>query len=764
MKQFLQVLREIASLNDTFIAQKDTVVFSRAGVDWELKIKLDSELGWLVHSSNNEEVLTPLDEYVKNDILGLDKLAVQVAKYYNRRAKGRNPIISAPIQQANMLGQGRYIESTDGVLTLCNLVKDPLPFETRMVFLMAKAGQGKTALLDKTSEILCNAYSRTSVAPILINVDLLGRFIGTFDDAIAGTLNNTFEYPSLRQSDVVACLKENWLALALDGFDELVSRVGARDAFQKLSDLISQLNGRGTLILSARDNFFELPSIKRDIQKYLNPARGDFELSEIKLCNWRREQQLKYVYETVMKNSSVEDPIQVTDCIIDFFGDKDSDLVSSPFFFSKVCELWFSKLLVQKSVGESTNKIHYVINSYILREAKEKWISKDGAPLIPIEYHELLLSDIAVVFWKSNSGKIPVEDLELYALVSVDELKLPVNQLDELRAKAPTHAVFSNHNGLVSFSHVQFHNYYLANAIVRAMFRLDKLELDSIVSVAELMPEVIEWIGFWVEQRNALGLNFGELIRMLSGSAGAAKDFTIQVNVAALASKLFDYAADEKVVLSNAIFVGENLECDRISSITFNECTFTSVSFDGIKFQDVEFTGCVFSGLYLGDTDLSGVTLDSNCRVESINTDADGDHVGSAHYPIFDQSEIVRLLKEHGAKIMGDSDSNLQTMIELPEATKFCVHRMLKKANQHVMFSPEEIDEEEAIQVDIRKVCSIGVETGVLKPCTSRAVGGKSRTFYRFIVDREKVRDGLFVLTGDKIVDRFVKELSAKIK
>lgn len=750
MREIVNILREIASKSDHFLPIKDTVVFSRGGIDWELRFKRDSEYGWIIDQVNGKDETRDAKEYIRNEILGIGRLSSQIAKYYKRKFIQKSPIISAPIT----ISEGGTSEThPDGIAGLKKAITSPLPFETKLIFVMAQAGQGKTALIDKVSDLLSNCYTPASFSPVLLNVDLLGRFIGTFDDAIAGTLNNTFEYPSLKQSDVVSCIKNDWLSLALDGFDELVSRIGSRDAFLKLSELISQLDGRGTLVLSARQSFFDLPSIQRDMQKYLNPLKGDFNICNINLCSWQREDQKRYVYECAKTFATTEDPNTALDSIIGFFGNNGEDLLSTPFFFSKICELWFSKTLSAESIGDS-NKIHFVINHYIQREAQEKWVSMEGNQLIPQEAHTSLLSDIAVVFANSSSGRITIEDLEIYALVSVEHLNLSTSQRDEIKTKIATHAVFESQNGLVKFSHIQFQNYYLARAIALLVGELNDVALESIISTSELMPEVLEWFDFWIAREEIN--NNHEIIAMLSKICVRSREFTAKVNAANLSTRFFKCSTGNSATIQNAIFHGECIPGNELYGVTFKDCTFTSVSFVSIQFENTKFESCIFSGIDISSANLGGAEFDMNCRFDSVLIGGDSELI-----PIFETEDIEKHITSAGASIEKIIIPTTQKPIKttnLSPDVKFCITRMLKKANRHTIFSSEEIEEEEPIQVDIGKVCSIGVEHGILKE-SSRAVAGRKRHFFRFIVDREIVRDGLSVITGDKRIDKYIEAL-----
>ena len=128
---------------------------------------------------------------------------------------------------------------------------------TQVIEIMADAGQGKTYFLEELAKDFADNYiPDKNPNPILVPVDLLGRVIASIPDAIAGTLQNKIKFPYLKQTDFIMCMRKNWIILALDGYDELVARIGLKDAFVKLNDLIQSLQNTGSIILAARSSFY----------------------------------------------------------------------------------------------------------------------------------------------------------------------------------------------------------------------------------------------------------------------------------------------------------------------------------------------------------------------------------------------------------------------------------------------------------------------------------------------------------------------------
>ena len=260
MEDWKEVLAELSDDPGDFDQSGGTAIFVRQGQEHILDVRNVPGAG--ISVAEGEDGFCPISTYIQRDVLGLPRLATQISRALNR-AGGKRPggFVEGP---ATLVTPSGRTEWSRALSDLREYLLTAEPGSTRLVQLMAKAGQGKTVLLEHAAMQLAEQYQpEAHPIPLLLVVDLLGRYVGTIDDAIAGSLNNTYLFPGLTQRDVALCIRRRWLSLALDGFDELVARVGSRDAFLRITELLDQLRESGTRILSARESFFELYHLLR---------------------------------------------------------------------------------------------------------------------------------------------------------------------------------------------------------------------------------------------------------------------------------------------------------------------------------------------------------------------------------------------------------------------------------------------------------------------------------------------------------------------
>lgn len=62
-------------------------------------------------------------------------------------------------------------------------------------------------------------------------------------------------FSGLYYSSIIALMRRNLIILGIDGFDELAAEVGGETALGSLKDLVTKMNGTGTLIAASRRTF-----------------------------------------------------------------------------------------------------------------------------------------------------------------------------------------------------------------------------------------------------------------------------------------------------------------------------------------------------------------------------------------------------------------------------------------------------------------------------------------------------------------------------
>ena len=407
------LFRNLADTEDDFTAEGDTIILIHHGIEHCLTLSHIPTVGPAVSSlkPTSESEWVPVNTYIQRDILNLPVLARQIVKTLQSKHKeqGIKGFIEGPAEVLEFPSNTPE-HSSKAKSYLKKWLTRPSFGNTQLIELMAPAGQGKTVLLEYISLDAAISYQPDPVPlPLLLVVDLLGRYVGTIHDAIAGSLSNTYTFPGLTGRDVAFCLRQRWLNLALDGYDELVARVGTREAFLRTKELVDDLEESGTVVLSARDTFFHLFEIEASIRTYLQPRRGNYSIKVFNLRPWS-EDQGREVFQLLGSSQPNED----LRGLLDTFAD-DKELVFRAFFTMRLAKAWlegerFGNMSTPQSKFDRWN---YVIRVFLEREATEKWRTRDGIPLLSIDNHVEVLGAIAEEMWRSGAFSLMKEEVDI---------------------------------------------------------------------------------------------------------------------------------------------------------------------------------------------------------------------------------------------------------------------------------------------------------------------------------------------------------------
>ena len=215
------ILRELADDPSEYERQGGAVLLARQGRAYSLLLKQVPAVGVIIEGESDSGPIppAPLNVFVQQSLLQLPRLASQIVKAMDKISQSRPAkYVEGPASLEIDQAVSVWKETAREFRTFLN---EQEVGTTRLVQLMAGAGQGKTVLLEQLARQSAGEYvADIYPTPFLLTVDLLGRYVGTIDDAIAGSLNNTYMFPGLTQRDVALCVRNRWMVLALDGFDD----------------------------------------------------------------------------------------------------------------------------------------------------------------------------------------------------------------------------------------------------------------------------------------------------------------------------------------------------------------------------------------------------------------------------------------------------------------------------------------------------------------------------------------------------------------
>ncbi len=740
MEQWDELLRELADDSSDYVREAGTVVFTRQGVEHALELREVPVHGLSVRVDGDEQQYTPIDTFVQHQLLGLPRLAKQILKALERSAKDRPQFVESSAEA--QIGK-KTIHWPAVSKALAEILQESEPGTTRLLQLMAQAGQGKTVLLEETAANFARAYQPAPhPIPILLPVDLLGRYVGTIDDAIAGSLNNTYVFPGLTQRDVALCVRRRWLVLALDGFDELVARVGARDAFLRITELLDQLRDAGTVVISARESFFELYQITSAIRSYLQPKTGSYSTITSRLLPWTHQQGIQ-VFTNLGSRQPDKDLAELTAA---FEGDE--QIVLHPFFLTRLADLWQTgeRFVDAHQQHDRLARTKYVIEKFIARESREKWITRDGTPLLSAAEHTVVLGVVAEEMWRSGAFRLTVDELRVAAEIGLSEAKIAGDRVEEVVKRIPTHAALTSRERGVSFLHDRFLHYFLGCHLATVLARRDRPPLEQALTPREFSPTLVEWIQWKWKQ---IGNDAADVVSFLNEFGSGAAETMIASNTAMLVAALLrDHKG--KTTVTKKTFIGNALIRGAYSDVSFKECNFWNVDITGARFQRCTFTSCRFGDLRLdATTRLDGTVLD-DCAFTSMEF--------SGGATVFSPSEIQKELARIGAKVITATNAVDNTGPRIHPGAIQCVERFLRASERTCDVAIEDLEEESD---EASTVANIGLRTGIFRG-VSKPTSGPKRTFIRFKIDRERLLSGQLSNSGDAMIDEFWNELAKK--
>jgi hypothetical protein len=751
MDKWDPILRELADDPSEYERQAGLVLMVRQGREYQIRLKEIPSCGLSVElpagDGRGTAQFVPISAYVQRELLELPRLAQQIQKALQRSPTKRvGRFIQGPAQCDR--GADKQVLAEAGK-EFQSLVCEGDPGTTCIVQLMAAAGKGKTVLLENTAIELARRYQPVEYpTPLLLPVDLLGRYVGTVDDAIAGSLNNTYMFPRLTQRDVTVCIRNRWVILALDGFDELVARVGARDAFLRITELLDQLHGSGTIVVSARESFFELYRVSAAIRTYLQPRRGgSYSTTIVNLLPWGERQGID-VFEGLGSASPKDD----VGALLRAF-DGDEEIVYHPFFLVRLADLWIrgERFGTVGPGGDLLARTQYLIDTFIDRESKEKWVDRDGNALLDTDGHAAMLGGIAEEMWRSGAFRLDAEEIRVAAELGLAELPLAPSQRDAAIERAPTHAAISGRGAWFSFIHDKFLHYFLGYRLSALLMKAASREVAELLRPRDLDPSVVDWI---VWRCRGLGAQPAALVEFLNTLRAQNDDSAIAPNAAQICAKLLrDAEGVTGVAVHRQTFVGDVLRGGRFTEVRFDECRFWSVDLSGSRMSKCDFTDCEFGDVYANhETRLDGSKL-TRARVASLEFD-DGSM-------FFAPEDIAARFRELGAIMVAGAAGATPPppRSEVSEEVAACLTRLVNESQRTCDVVVEEFRHRRGPIAD--DVLQVALGAGVLREINRPASGPKKR-FVRFAVDRGLLLRGRSGASGDKRIDAFWRELQRK--
>lgn len=711
----------------------------------------------------------PYADFLASDQMGnLQRLARQTTllerQYRSRSRKeigssGRSITLYDCFVPQNISVGGQSIGET-GLDALDKLISADSGGGTRIAFLTAQAGQGKSSLLDVFTIDQANRYLAGSSKRLCLYVDAQGRGLARLDEAIARQLND-LQF-MLSYNAIVSLVREGLLVLVVDGFDELIGSRGTYDdAFGSLSNFIEILEGRGTILAATRSSYFTQEYGSRGALLDADDSFA-FELVLAELLPWDSTAQRKY-FDRVVGEAALP-KVQARRAAKDFErlqAADDAGLLSRPLFARDMTMLVIGGSIVggQDEISSTSDLVAVLAASYLDREVNSKLLTRDRSLIVDvsglIDYYVELAGDM----WKLETRELDARSARESAELQAEMWGLATEARDIFLARYASlpFLITQPVGNAVAFEHEVFFAYFLAIRIAPSLLSGSLTQAQALLSKASLDEVASDFLASRLRgEAKSIPVVVERLCEVASGRH--PREAQIRANCGALIAALLREGSRSLpeplpvTVLRNVRFAGEDLagirlHVSQLSAVEFIRCDFRGAVIQADVAHDVMLREPLVDPLTttlklpdLGDVGGIGLRLVGDKGI----------------YNEYDSARVVEVLRQIGLvgveelRPFHQVDENLADIIA---AIAQAYEQMNPIGTGHTRAG--HLFTSKASKPVVKLLEKHGLVAEVTK-----AVSGPSQTFYRKYFVPSTLMEGLWSETGNVEIDGFWHDLA----
>jgi hypothetical protein len=655
---------------DIIIEQDGNIMITRLGVDLNFRL-FEDETGSFVEYNKSK---LPYRTFLAKEIARLDLLA---ARIFEKR-HNIEPFIDAN----SKLNTFSVRSEGEGLALLEMECVNPLVFGTKVTFVTADAGHGKTVLLREFQKRQAEKYLKGSSNFIFWHLDLQGRDLIRLNEAIMYDLGE-LRFSGLYYSSILTLIKHNLIVLGIDGFDELAAEVGGEMALGSLSSLVALMEGSGILIAASRRTFFNTQDYIKRTKFLQSKIPHECAFNELRISDWSEKENLEYLGYFFSKPKSIYDEI------VDSLKSREHPLLTRPYLFTKIV-----KVLQEDNInpsefilknGNPLDNMNDVIEAFVKREVL-KWKETDketGKPYLTFEQHMQLLSMIAQEMWESQGDFISVETIQFLLSFLLDSWEIEEKIKPIIFRMSESHALLipvENRDNLRKFDHIEFKNFFISKSLINLI--IDYLSSDNSSSIrkflciAQLPDSVARYCSKRVDCNSIdqLILKFNKIVLT------EWKPTYLQANIGTLIPFILDeYQPEKPIRIENKItFSSLIFENKRLNSIVFTFCNFINISFKDSLLNDITFEDSTFNEIRIYENSKNSFSnvLFNNCIISAVIIIDDQD----VNYSEYSPKGIKSVLLDLGFLFKENAEEEEEVIVVNPKFKKY-VKKFLTKFN-----------------------------------------------------------------------------------
>jgi hypothetical protein len=655
MTDFREIHADIAAFadddEDVVIDPSGACLFVRGGRQTQLHFsQIDDKL--LVEVDGKT---IPYARFLTHHLAQLDILAERILA----KRESVEPYIDSSVLVKSSVSEDRECTALEA---LEKQTRTSPAFLSRVVFITADAGQGKTASLKEYQQLQAKRFIEGKASSLFWHVDLQGRQLLRLSEALMGDLGD-LRVSGLWMPAIIRLLRRGSLVLAIDGFDELAAEQGGTDALGALALLVHQLEGEGTIVAASRRTFFDTDDYIRRAGMFTRAA-SDCEFNEIRLEEWSQADGLQFVRRMAHEGKSFSEPQGTYEAIVAELGSESHPILTRPFLLAQVLRglLRYNVPAADfmRGMHDPLKGVGTVIEAFVEREVSEKWKQQEtGEPFLLKDQHLRLLADVAEEMFLAQRSSVSVDVLETITSILLDEWSIEPARRQQILEMVRMHVLLTpptdDEFGERSFDHEEFRDWFTAYALKDRLLRLAESSYApsrDILSVAHLPDATARYVCSLFERTITL------VAAMLESLARVVKEewrqTYLQTNAGTLIPCLLDgldpperLSVDADVLFTSVVHEGK-----QIHNVTFKGAVFSNVVLAGVSWNDVLLDSCNLGELSISEDAVFEHVEFRDCEIEGLRIGEVGSNDEVREYS---PSRIATLLRDHGINVVDTS-------------------------------------------------------------------------------------------------------------
>lgn len=521
-------------------------------------------------------------------------------------------------------------EVEDALLISEQMLEKRIPGAASILYLTSDAGEGKTTLINQLARNKAKAYKNKKTDWLLIPIPLAGRPFLRFDDIVIGAIVNGLRFQMLYYDSFVELVRLGVIVPAFDGFEEMFVESGTGEAVSALGNLVRMLKSSGNILISARKAYFEYKSFETQSRLFDSIGTEDVVFARLGLKRWDREKFLDYC-----EKRKVIDGEKIYEDVSKRFNSTEHPLLTRAVLVRRLLDIAADKNNRQDLLRSLGNKPHEYFSQFIIailkREVNEKWIDRSGAddaakPLLSIEEHKELLSNIAQEMWINSTNALREDLIDLITELFCDKHSKNIVISRQVKERIKQHALLirpQESKPIYTFDHDDFRNYFLGRAIGRLIARCSASELRTILQIGLLSSDALETaIHMYRLSNNAVEKTCKFLLTLCATDSHSSY---ARENIGGLVIRFIHGTQfEQQFAISNICFPPNALATRQLSNIHFKQCYFQPTTTDSSNWESCKFENCTIEKLELtSNLNLRDVLLLDNTIISIIPTESD---------------------------------------------------------------------------------------------------------------------------------------------